>query len=137
MKKYLIDTNVIIELLRGNRNIASCIANAGVSNCAISIITDYELTYGAFHAQPEYREREIEKVRSIRERFSVIGLPDSEKWAEAKQRLQSSGLGIDDFDLIIAETAKEGGYIAVTDNVKHLGRLDGLLLENWIDRKDQ
>ena len=134
MKKYLIDTNIIIELLRGNRKIASCIANAGVSNCAISIITDYELTYGAFRAQPEYREREIEKVRSIRERFSVIGLPDSEKWAAAKQRLHSSGLGIDDFDLIIAETAKEGGYIAVKDNVKHLSRLDGLQLENWIER---
>ena len=41
---------------------------------------------------------------------------------------------IDDFDLLIGATALKHGMVLVTENVKHLSRVPGITLENWIDR---
>lgn len=36
---YLLDTNVCVELLRGNANIAQAINNVGIENCYLSELT--------------------------------------------------------------------------------------------------
>ena len=41
---------------------------------------------------------------------------------------------IDDFDILIAATAIKHGLTVVTDNLKHFSRIDGLTIENWIER---
>ena len=38
---------------------------------------------------------------------------------------------IEDSDLWIAATAVRQKMVMVTDNVKHLGRLKGIEIENW------
>lgn len=131
--KYLIDTNVIIELLRGNSVVKARLQEVGVKNCAMSIITDYELSYGAWHAPAKYVEQELQKVRQIRARLPIARMPEAEKWGKAKQQLITAGNCIDDFDLIIAETAIEGGFIMVTDNVRHFSRVQGITIENWLE----
>lgn len=45
--KYLLDTNAIIEMLRGNRLFLDSIEKHGRLNCFISEITIAELCYGA------------------------------------------------------------------------------------------
>ena len=40
---------------------------------------------------------------------------------------------IPDADIIIAATAKTKCRALVTGNGKHLGRIDGLIIENWIN----
>lgn len=47
MERYLLDTNAIIEMLRGNRWVIGQIENHGIQNCFISEITIAELYYGA------------------------------------------------------------------------------------------
>lgn len=130
--KYLIDTNIIIELLRGSQEIKARLLEVGIRNCAMSVITDYELTYGAMHAPSKYVEQELQKVRDIRTRLPIAPMPQAERWGKAKQQLGAAGKQIDDFDLIIAETAIEGGFIMVTDNVKHFARVKGIDIENWL-----
>jgi len=44
------------------------------------------------------------------------------------------GTPIEDYDLFIGCAAKVAGLIMVTDNVQHLGRIEGLEVENWIQR---
>lgn len=46
-KKYLLDTNICIHLLRGKYNVDSKIDSVGLGNCYISEITVAELKYGA------------------------------------------------------------------------------------------
>lgn len=41
---------------------------------------------------------------------------------------------IDDFDLMIGATALSHDFVLVTENVKHLGRIQGVEIENWIER---
>lgn len=36
--------------------------------------------------------------------------------------------------LMIGATALSHGFVLVTENIKHLGRLQGIEIENWINR---
>lgn len=130
--KYLLDTNICIALLRGNRDIAQKLISIGEGNCFLSVITLYELMFGAYYSK---HEEEIAKVKQFVERFPIVSLLDSaEEYAVVKTQLRSLGLLIDEFDLLIAATALSGDYVLVTDNVKHFQRITGLEIENWIKR---
>lgn len=39
------------------------------------------------------------------------------------------------FDLLIGSTAVANNLVVVTENVKHLGRIPNIEIENWVDRK--
>ena len=52
-----------------------------------------------------------------------------------KAKLEKDGNRIDDFDILIGSTAIANGMVMVTDNIKHLGRLPGIKIENWTNRK--
>ena len=41
---------------------------------------------------------------------------------------------IEDFDLLIASTAIANNSILVSENLKHMGRIQGIRLENWVER---
>lgn len=131
--KYLLDTNVCIALLRGNNDVAQKIISIGEGHCFLSVITLYELMFGAYYSKRE--EQEVPKVKQFVERFPIVSLLDSaEEYAIVKARLRSLGILIDEFDLLIAATALSGNYILVTDNVKHFQRITDLKIENWIKR---
>ncbi|WP_455669379.1 PIN domain-containing protein [Phocaeicola sp.] len=131
--KYLLDTNICIALLRGDKIVARKIIEAGEGNCCISVITLYELMFGAYNSKHE--EQEILKVRELMKNFPVISLLHSaEEYAFRKTQLRASGNMIDEFDLLIAATALNSNYILVTDNMKHFLRISDLKIENWIER---
>jgi len=48
MPKYVFDTDTCIYWLKGNKNIEKRILKAGMRNIFISVITQCELSYGAF-----------------------------------------------------------------------------------------
>lgn len=131
--KYLLDTNICIAFLRGNRDIAQKLITLGEGRCHLSVITVYELMFGAYYSKHE--EQEVPKVKQFIKRFPIVPLLDAaEEYALIKTRLRSTGILIDEFDLIIAATALSGKYILVTDNTKHFQRIPNLPLENWIRR---
>lgn len=131
---YLLDTNIIIAFLKGDSSVKQKLHEVGLKNCYISVITDYELTFGAYHAPEAYRQREIEKINQVTEKFCVLPLPTAKVWAEMKQKLIEYGKPLDDFDLMIAATAKANKLICVTDNQRHFLRVPGIEIENWINR---
>ena len=59
---------------------------------------------------------------------------DGKDYAKIKHLLKEQGNMIDDFDIVIAGQAISEGLIVVTDNVKHFNRIEGLKLENWMER---
>jgi tRNA(fMet)-specific endonuclease VapC len=89
--------------------------------------------FGAYYSKHE--EQEVPKVKMFVNRFPIISLLDfAEEYAIRKTQLRSSGIMIDEFDLLIAATALSGNYILVTDNLKHFQRFENLKVENWIKR---
>ena len=67
MKKYLLDTNVIISMFKNKGKVRQHIMDAGFQNCFISEITIAELFYGAAKggrraATPEQVEEFLKKT---------------------------------------------------------------------------
>ena len=137
--KYLLDTTVIIDLFRGNRNIADKLVQVGVDECCISDITVYELYAGAYRKKrksgsktQEEIDKEIKKLDGIIQKIPVLTITDSAKTAgRQKAFLTDNGDIIEDCDVLIGAAAIWNDLILVTSNEKHHGRLFGIQLENW------
>lgn len=52
-------------------------------------------------------------------------------YAKEKARLRKSGIGIDDFDLLIGVTAVTNNLVMVTNNTGHFQRIKGIELADW------
>jgi tRNA(fMet)-specific endonuclease VapC len=133
MKKYLLDTNICIFHFKGKYNVQKRLQQTGYENCAISEITLAELVYGAECSA------DIEKNMNFINNFirhvqvlpvlNAIGI-----YAKEKALLRKNGNMIDDLDIFIGATAIVNNMILVTENEKHLNRLSGIKIENWIER---
>ena len=133
MTRYLLDTNICIYLLKRRYHIEERIREAGYDNCFISDITLAELYYGA--SKSGQKEKRIQDVYRIEELFEILPIHNVlETFADAKAALNRRGLLIDDFDLLIGATAVAYDLTLVTENVKHLARIPGIRIENWIVR---
>lgn len=132
-KQYLLDSNICIYILRGKKGIADHLRQVGWENCYISEITVAELLYGA-----ECSDTPEENKKAVRSFCSDIQvLPITVvlgEYARQKAILRRKGILIDDFDLFIGCTAITFNYVMVTENVKHLERIEGISIENWITR---
>jgi tRNA(fMet)-specific endonuclease VapC len=53
-------------------------------------------------------------------------------FGKEKAKLRREGNLIHDFDLLIGATAVHFDMIMVTNNEKHLSRITGIKIENWI-----
>ncbi len=127
---YLLDTNVCIELLKGNPATRSHVEEVGPRNCGISEITVAELYYGANKSSRSFEKRQ--DIRFLLEIFELVPIaPALSVYGEVKALLEERGLRLDDFDLLIGATALEAGMKLVTNNTRHLARIPGLDLEDW------
>ena len=137
-KQYLLDTNILIDILNGNPEVMEKLAHVGTQKCCMSTISLHELYYGAQLAREkkeEYFIKEMNKISRLLEDIDVHPLAaDGKDYAEIKHLLKEQGNMIDDFDIVIAGQAISEGLIVVTDNIKHFDRISGLKVENWIQR---
>ena len=133
MKQYLLDTNICIFFLRGMYDVPRRLEQIGRRNCHISEITVGELLYGA--ACSMNKEKHLRQVNELIELLAVEPIyPVLPVFAEKKAELRKQGMMIDDFDMLIGATALKHDMVLVTENVKHLSRVPGILIENWINR---
>lgn len=130
--KYLLDTNICVYWLKGNRQVEQKVLAAGIDAVALPFITVSELYYGAYKSQR--MEANLQLVRSLTEQLTVLESDEtiSEQFGELKAGLEKNGMIIDDADLYIAACAKVHGLTLVTNNTKHFKRIKGLKLENWV-----
>lgn len=128
--EYLLDTNVLVAASRGNTFIQNKINTIGASQCYISEITLAELYYGAACSlRPEQNTSKVEALCSC---LNILNIsPVLKKFAEEKSKLRTSGEMIEDADIFVGSTALFYGLTLATGNTKHLGRMQGLELENW------
>lgn len=132
-KKYLLDSNICIHLLRNRKDIIEKITEVGWNNCYISELTVVELFYGAeCSSMPKENYEEVEAFVN-----TITVLPISScirEFCRQKAILRKQGLLIEDFDMFIGCTAVANNCTIVTENVKHLSRIEGIDIENWVKR---
>jgi len=123
--KYLIDTDVLINYLRGKTKLDEKLIDAG---SGISIITLGELIYGA------YKSSDLQKSINLTKDFikeSGVRIIDTNQeiiysFAQIKAGLEKNGIRLEDFDLLIGATAKAHSLILVTNNIRHFSRIPNL-----------
>jgi len=128
--RYLLDSDICIAYFKGNFFVPEKIDSVGIGNCYISEISIYELTYGALNsAQIDKHKNEVVLLEEL---FTVVpALTAKDVYAAEKVRLRRDGSLIPDFDLLIGCSAVANDMVMVTNNVKHLERIDGITIENW------
>lgn len=126
--KYLLDTDVIINQLRGTKGLDPSIVHEPLF---ISLITYGELLYGA--EKSINRKRSLHLVEDFISQFQISIITLNEKimkiYATVKAELDSAGKRIDDFDLLIAASALNQSLTLVTENTRHFQRIHGLLIK--------
>ena len=93
-------------------------------------MTVFELLYGAFNS--EQREANLQMISNLSK--AICTLPSSPAYMEAarqKCRLHKLGLLIEDIDLLIGCTAIENDLTLISDNTKHMSRLENIRIESW------
>ncbi len=127
----ILDTDVCIEVLRGNERVLERRQRA-LDEVATTWITACELAFGA--AKSRAPEKNQTLVTEFLATLSVVGLdfPAAERFGRLKARMEQGGNIIADADLLIAAITLARGASLVTGNLRHYARLDGLRLEDWI-----
>ncbi len=132
MVRYLLDTNILSDLLRnpGGRAVRR-LAVVGDTAVCTSVVVACELRYGAIKKRsPELSERVEILLRSL----EVLPL-DKEAdrhYGEIRWQLERLGTPIGPNDLLIAAHARALDLTLVTDNVEEYARVPGLSVENWL-----
>jgi tRNA(fMet)-specific endonuclease VapC len=131
--KYLLDTNICIYFFRGKFDLLQKFKEIGMDKFAISEITLAELIFGAENSNmPSKNHKLIEdfsKIITILPIYNSIYL-----YGKEKARLRKIGKPTSDFDLLIGTTAIENQLILITENTKDFVQLEGIKIENWIQK---
>ena len=127
----LIDTDVCIEILRGNKKVINK-RNKFDEAISISFMTVAELFYGAQNSSnPEHNQSIVEEflltLQIIQSDFSIM-----KRFGSIKATLKKKNNLVPDADIIIASTAIGKCEFLVTGNTEHFSRMDGLKIDNWI-----
>ena len=133
--RFMLDTNIMSELIRNpDGPVQRVAARFGTPAISISSIVASELRFGYLKRGSERLARLVENMIS---RVEVVRYDEaaSMHYAQIRQSLQTSGKTIGPNDLFIAAHARALDLTLVTDNIREFSRVDGLKLENWIDRE--
>ncbi|MEB3340437.1 type II toxin-antitoxin system VapC family toxin [Okeania sp.] len=130
---YLLDTNIISELIKNPRAIIfSKIKEVGEDKVCTSIIVACELKFGA---RKKKSQKLIEKLETILSKIKILPLTDpvEEYYAEIRTYLESQGIPIGGNDLLIAAHALTLNLTVITANLSEFSRIPNLKVENWLN----
>ena len=132
MLKYLLDTNIVIYVLKRRPKEVLAMFNANASRMAISSITLSELFYGA--EKSLNTDKNLEAVEEFVSHLDVLpyDAKASQHYGQIKAALEKKGQIIGENDIHIAAHARSHGLILVSNNVREFQRVPNLVLENWV-----
>jgi tRNA(fMet)-specific endonuclease VapC len=132
--KAMLDTNICIYIIkRRPPEVLQKFLEYEVGELALSSVTVSELFYGA------YKSLHVEKNLRTLERFLLpfdiveYGYKAAMEYGRIRAELECQGKVIGGLDMQIAAHAKALDVPLVTNNLKEFCRVEGLVLENWVE----
>ncbi len=132
MLKYLLDTNIVIYVIKRRPLEALNTFKEHAGQLAISSITLAELLHGVEKSsRPEHNRRQVEDFVS---RLDVLDYTAkaASHYGDIRALLEQQGNIIGVNDLHIAAHARSEGLILVSNNLKEFERVEALRFENWV-----
>ncbi len=134
MSGYLLDTNIISDIIRNPAGFAARrIEQIDPKDICTSIIVAAELRYGCAKSRSA---KLLAKVEALLEIVPVLPLdvPADSEYGGIRAKLEAAGQTIGLNDLLIGAHAHALGLTLVTDNMREFTRIPGLTVENWLER---
>lgn len=126
----LLDTNVLVAFLNGNKLISKRIRDE-IDQIALSTLVVAELDYGAKVSQKA--KENIEKLYRLLDIVQIvpIDIECAKIFGTIKSKLRRMGRPTGEVDALIAATAIAHDAILATANKRHFENIEGLKLEVW------
>ena len=132
MTRYLLDTNIISDLIRNPQGrAAKRIAEVGEDKVCTTIIVAAELRYGCAKSGSKKLLAVVEELLAEIE-VLPFDVPADTQYGEIRAGLEAMGTPIGGNDLLIAAHALATGAIIATANADEFKRIRGLKVENWL-----
>ena len=131
---YVLDTNAVSALMRGDEAVIARLAAAEPAAVAIPQPVVAEIAFG-IERLPRSKRR-----TALQDRFDLVCSETRRaEWTDAvshafgriKALLERRGARIEDFDAAIAAHALAADATLVTTNLSHMTRVPGLRIEDW------
>lgn len=130
-KRYLLDTNLLSELIRKPATLEAKIAEVGEANICTSIVNACELRFGAEKKGSELLSERVDRLLGTIEVLPLDSNVDR-TYARIRTDLESKGQPIGGNDYLIAAHAVEQDCVLVTQNEREFRRVPDLITENWL-----
>lgn len=132
MLKFLLDTNIVIYVIKRRPVEVLGLFNENAGRMAISSITLSELLHGAEKSTRVAQNLAV--VEDFASRLDVLPYTAraSQHYGAIRAALERAGRPIGVNDLHIAAHARSEGLTLVTNNLAEFARVPGLLTENWV-----
>jgi tRNA(fMet)-specific endonuclease VapC len=130
----LLDSNAWITYMRQtDPALTQKVQSIATTDLRLCSVVLGELYYGAFHAPPTHRARNLSLVTRLHQGFSSIPFDDAsaEAYGQLRADLAAQGMLIRPYDLMIAAIALTHRLVVVTHNIAEFRRGAGLTLEDW------
>ena len=125
--KYLVDTDWVIDHLRGVELITRKLDDLSPEGLALSIISLAELYEGVYYSRNPVRSGEVLK-RFLASELAILGIDEEtcQVFGRERGRLRQEGRSIGDMDLFIAATCLRHNLSLLSNNRRHFEQVHGL-----------
>lgn len=132
MTVYLLDTNVVSDMVRNPQgNVVRRLSKVGEGGVATSIIVACELRFGVERTGSARLAAQLEAILALLP-ILQLGVGADLHYGRIRNALERKGEPIGANDLLIAAHAVALDAILVTANPREFERIDGLVIENWL-----
>jgi len=133
--EYLLDTNICIYIIKKKPiEVFEKLRSISIRSVAVSSITIAELEYGVRKSsQPQKNQIALNNFLSP---LTVIDFDYQAaiEYGSIRIQLEMKGTPIGSLDMLIAAQAKTLNLTLVTNNGREFERVDGLKVENWLNK---
>ena len=130
--KYLLDTCVISDFVKGEKNTIHKIKETCPNLIGISSITIMEIQYGV-SLNPKFGKIINPILHDFLTAITILDFNENDAIQAGRIRalLKQQGNPIGSYDFLLAATALNHQLILVTSNMKEFNKVPDLALENW------
>jgi tRNA(fMet)-specific endonuclease VapC len=128
---YLLDTNICIALMNGNR-LAVSRFNRSFPQCHVSTIVVAELYKGIYLSQQ--RDANLTSLATLTQLLTItpFTIEAAEEFGQIQSELRRLGKPTGEIDALIAAVARSSSDILVTHNTSDFENIPNLQLDDWL-----
>jgi predicted nucleic acid-binding protein len=135
---YLFDTDALSQIIKKSPSIIFVrkLASVDPEKQFTTTITVGEMVYGAYKSsRPEYFIDKLEDLVWQNVQILPFDEGSAKVYGRLRAEIEKKGISLSEPDLRIASISVHYGMTLITGNTKHFSKVQGLMVEDWINKK--